>query len=80
LRSHAHHDPTMIVRICHSDRDRDTPPASARAAPCEPANTAHPRQWASQDLFGEHTEVQIHHAGLCYRLRKTALGKLILTK
>jgi hemin uptake protein HemP len=57
-----------------------TAPPTARTASNESANTAHPRQWASQDLFGEHTEVQIHHGGLCYRLRKTALGKLILTK
>lgn len=55
-------------------------PSPARALAAEPTSVAQPRQWASQDLFGEHTEVQIHHVGLCYRLRKTALGKLILTK
>lgn len=57
-----------------------TAPSTAHQVPGDPNNVAPPRQWASQDLFGEHAEVQIHHGGLCYRLRKTALGKLILTK
>lgn len=36
--------------------------------------------WRSADLLGAHTEVQIDHHGAIYRLRLTALGKLILTK
>ena len=35
---------------------------------------------ASEDLFAGATEVQISHRGSLYRLKQTALGKLILTK
>jgi hemin uptake protein HemP len=34
----------------------------------------------SDALFARRVEVQIQHGGYTYRLRKTALGKLILTK
>lgn len=34
----------------------------------------------SERLFGGAQEVQISHQGMRYRLKKTALGKLILTK
>ena len=34
----------------------------------------------SEKLFAGATEVQIAHRGSVYRLRQTALGKLILTK
>jgi hemin uptake protein HemP len=34
----------------------------------------------SAALFGSAVEVQIVHRGTLYRLRQTALGKLILTK
>lgn len=34
----------------------------------------------SQALFGEATEVRIEHNGATYRLQRTSLGKLILTK
>lgn len=46
-------------------------PGSARA-PREPI--------ASETLFAGAREVQISHGGVVYRLRQTALGKLILTK
>ncbi len=36
--------------------------------------------WCSTDLLGTRTEIQIDHHGAIYRLRVTALGKLILTK
>ncbi len=50
------------------------PPAAARAgAPCPP-------RWSSQALLGDRAEVQIVHGDQVYRLRRTALGKLILTK
>jgi len=45
-----------------------------------PAAMAHVRSITSQQLFGEFPEVQIVHAGAVYRLRRTSLGKLILTK
>ena len=35
---------------------------------------------ASATLFAGTREVQISHGGVLYRLRQTALGKLILTK
>ena len=34
----------------------------------------------SENLFAGATEVQISHRGSLYRLKQTALGKLILTK
>ncbi|MBI5718975.1 MAG: hemin uptake protein HemP [Burkholderiales bacterium] len=49
-----------------SDRDAD-PRASHRRVP-------------SRDLFRGATEVEIVHHEHVYRLRQTALGKLILTK
>lgn len=52
------------------------PPA---AQPAVPAEAQRPR-WRSQDLFGAHQEVEIEHGGEIYRLRRTALGKLILNK
>ena len=44
-----------------------------------PASTT-PRRIASKQLLGADTEVEIEHDGQVYRLRKTAQGKLILTK
>lgn len=38
------------------------------------------RTVGSEQLFTGHAEVQIEHRGAIYRLRQTALGKLILTK
>ena len=38
------------------------------------------RTLTSEALFAGATEIEIVHAGARYRLRKTALGKLILTK
>lgn len=39
-----------------------------------------PKQWNSEQLFGSALEVGIRHEGTLYRLRRTKLGKLILTK
>ena len=38
------------------------------------------RRIASAELFGNNQEIEIEHGGSCYRLRQTALGKLIMTK
>jgi hemin uptake protein HemP len=38
------------------------------------------RRLSSRDLLGGHAEVEIEHDAQVYRLRRTALGKLILTK
>ncbi len=35
---------------------------------------------SSDTIFGGAVEVEIEHNGMLYRLRKTSLGKLILTK
>jgi hemin uptake protein HemP len=60
------------------------PPHGARPDPDEPAEHAAadsgPPRIPSTQLFGSGTEVHIEHRGAIYRLRQTALGKLILTK
>jgi len=69
-----------------------TPPAH----PCLTPETAHPSpvapgpgaatgsstcpRWRSSDLMEQGRLAEIEHAGQLYRLRITALGKLILTK
>lgn len=62
--------------------ERPLPPAPAGPdlprAPAQPA--APPTHWRSEQLFGPLDEVQIAHGPFVYRLRKTSLGKLILTK
>ncbi|MCV2349356.1 hemin uptake protein HemP [Paucibacter sp. Y2R2-4] len=46
-----------------------------------PAAALQPRkQISSRSLLEDQREVEIEHAGQIYRLRVTALGKLILTK
>ncbi|GAB4041998.1 MAG: hypothetical protein Fur0014_13830 [Rubrivivax sp.] len=52
------------------------PAAAARAT----ATAAAPRRWRSAELFGPALEIEIEHGQAVYRLRMTALGKLILTK
>ena len=48
---------------------------AARAVPPPPC-----RALTSDALFGGASEVHISHRGSVYRLKQTALGKLILTK
>jgi len=66
--------------------DPDDRPAEAvpRAAGDEPAPAARPRDAArlirSEQLFAGANEVLVEHGDAIYRLRRTALGKLILTK
>jgi hemin uptake protein HemP len=64
------------------DTTAQTPPASGAAAPaanraCDAAPT---RRIDSRELLGAAHEVEIDHGGHIYRLRRTSLGKLILTK
>jgi len=47
-------------------------------APRAAANRA--RRVSSRDLLGDTAELEIDHEGQLYRLRRTSLGKLILTK
>lgn len=49
--------------------------------PPDPAESRAPARAISSDrLFGGAQELHIDHCGTMYRLRKTSLGKLILTK
>lgn len=50
------------------------PPSSAASAPAPAIRVS------SAQLFAGALEVQIDHRGAVYRLKQTALGKLILTK
>ncbi|MFM7011002.1 MAG: hemin uptake protein HemP [Betaproteobacteria bacterium] len=59
-------------------------PASKKPNPQNLGISGLPRQevihTTSQALFCNATEIHIQHDGVLYRLRKTSLGKLILTK
>ena len=52
-----------------------SPESEPRIAPARPGGPI-----ASEALFAGAKEVQIAHRGSPYRLKQTALGKLILTK
>jgi hemin uptake protein HemP len=68
---------SMTLRFCHRVSDARTPqPAPARSAP----SNEQLRRIDSHELLGTAQEVEISHTGQIYRLRLTALGKLILTK
>ncbi len=51
-----------------------TKPLASAPAP------ASARRLASGQLFGDAVEIEIEHKAQVYRLRRTTLGKLILTK
>ena len=53
--------------------ESDAPPAQVGTSP-------EARAVSSDQLFNGATELLIDHRGVLYRLRHTALGKLILTK
>jgi hemin uptake protein HemP len=56
-------------------------PAGDGAAADEPeAGRRATRRLDSAALFGNQSEIEIEHGQAIYRLRLTALGKLILTK
>jgi hemin uptake protein HemP len=55
-------------------------PAAAAFEPSAPAAKRPAGPIASDVLFAGANEVQIVHRGSLYRLKQTALGKLILTK
>lgn len=60
------------------------PSAGTSDAPRVTAHTrprpAAPRRLDSESLFAGSVEIEIEHQDQVYRLRKTSLGKLILTK
>lgn len=59
-------------------------PASLAAVPMPLSDAvptvAAPVRWSSRELLAGTREVEIEHEGMVYRLRLTAMGKLILTK
>ena len=59
--------------------ERDPPPSRA-SAPAEARAASPVRRIHSRELLGAAAEIEIEHAGQVYRLRRTSLGKLILTK
>lgn len=62
-------------------REVDRDPSPSRAGAPSDAHTATPvRRIHSRELLGAAAEIEIEHAGQIYRLRRTSLGKLILTK
>jgi len=61
-------------------RPTNEQPARAPGAGEEPPAAAQHRAIPSADLFHGAVELQILHRDQIYRLRQTALGKLILTK
>jgi len=72
----------VLAPSAPTQRPTDEPPAPLRATAVEataaPASGVAPI--ASEALFAGAKEVQIVHRGSVYRLKQTALGKLILTK
>ena len=61
-----------------ADRLQRSPDAESGTS-IEP-KTAGASEWNTTQLFGAAHEVGIRHEGHLYRLRRTKLGKLILTK
>jgi len=56
-------------------------PASSTVGPSARGSPRGPREpIVSETLFAGAREIQIVHGGVVYRLKQTALGKLILTK
>jgi len=68
-----------MVSPLRSAADGDNPSDSLRPR-SEARATADRRRIDSQALLGAAQEVEIAHGPDVYRLRRTALGKLILTK
>jgi hemin uptake protein HemP len=62
--------------------------AALRRSSAQPAQAPHDRascapaarRWRSTELLGLAQEIEIEHGQAVYRLRRTSLGKLILTK
>ena len=71
------HEITLAHRAAAAPAQR---PALALSTPNTLAGPTTPACILSDGLFAGAQEVQIDHHGMRYRLKKTALGKLILTK
>ena len=72
----------MSSRLLPGSPPSPPPPAPlASSAPVQAAAAAQAgRRLRSAELFGPNQEIEIEHGPAVYRLRQTALGKLILTK
>lgn len=67
--------------MAHDTHARPPAPGTSAAAPAAvPAPSDNTPRLSSRQLLGGAKEVLIEHRGAWYRLRETALGKLILTK
>lgn len=62
-----------------ADAYKPAPPAPPPGDSPLRATASFPR-YTADELMGGHVEIRITHDGATYRLRKTASGKLILTK
>jgi hemin uptake protein HemP len=65
----------LMLRDDAIARERGAERPDAPLAPEQP-----PRRIDSKTLLGAAQEIEINHVGQIYRLRRTTLGKLILTK
>lgn len=65
---------------CASDVNRPQHGLDVEPAPSIEPKTGVVVEWNTSQLFGTAREVGIRHEGHLYRLRRTKLGKLILTK
>jgi hemin uptake protein HemP len=57
-----------------------SPAPTLTSTPAPSASQPSPQRIDSTRLFGAAAELLIDHHGVVYRLKRTALGKLILTK
>jgi hemin uptake protein HemP len=55
-------------------------PPPTRVVKALQPTAASARRWQSDELLGHAQEIEIEHGQAIYRLRRTSLGKLILTK
>ena len=62
------------------DADSHVHVAAPAIGPLRASRPAATLQLTSAQIFGGALEVHIDHHGVLYRLKQTALGKLILTK
>ncbi|MFN7726453.1 MAG: hemin uptake protein HemP [Rubrivivax sp.] len=64
----------------HPPRPAAEPADAPRAVATPRIRPTAPRRLDSSSLFAGAVEIEIEHQDQVYRLRKTSLGKLILTK
>lgn len=68
--------PAQAHRPCTEDAEHPAVQHDSRQPPVSPST----RRIPSLELFAGAQEIEIQHQEQVYRLRQTALGKLILTK